>query len=140
VGAPSRHPTAAGALPAPFASARARLAAQGREPRSTDRQAPLCTLDAPLTLVTAKLLVAPSELKAPPAAPEEATLTLKKFADIPWVGFGDVVPGTSATSSLHLVNPGSTEVHLTVERFPAVKGEPRPACRRCVSPRNHPRS
>lgn len=117
-----------------FASARA----TDRQGRATDRQAPLYTLDVVLTLANAELLVAPNERKVPPAAPEAATLTLKKFADIPWVSFGDVTPGTTATSSLHLVNPGSAEVHLTVERFPAVKGEPRPVCRRSVPPRIRP--
>ena len=76
----------------------------------------------PLTLPVVELLVAPSERKVQPAAPEEATLTLKKFADIPWVSFGDVPPGTSAVSSLHIVNPSKAEVHLTLERFPADKG------------------
>ncbi len=96
---------------------------QGRGPRATNRAAARFgrTADPP----AAELLVAPHERKAPPAMPEEATLTLKKFADIPWVSFGDVTPGASSTSSLHLVNPGSTEVHLTLERFPAVKGESR---------------
>ena len=96
--------------------------------RSAHRPGPaLCrpslyTLDAPLTLPVVELLVAPSERKVQPAAPEEATLTLKKFADIPWVSFGDVPPGTSAVSSLHIVNPSKAEVHLTLERFPADKG------------------
>jgi hypothetical protein len=90
-------------------------------------------VDASLTLAAVELLVAPSERKVQPVAPEEATLTLKKFADIPWVSFGDVPPGTSAVSSLHIVNPSKAEVHLTLERFPADKGEVPPCRLACIS-------
>ena len=75
-----------------------------------------------LTLCPVELLVAPSERKAQPAAPEDATLTLKRFPGIPWVSFGDVAPGTNATSNLHVVNPSRTEARLTLENFPAAKG------------------
>ena len=94
--------------------------------RTTDLQEPLHTFGRTADPPAAELLVAPHERKAPPAMPEEATLMLKKFAETPWVVFGDVTPGASSTSSLHLVNPGNTEVHLTLEHFPAVKGESRP--------------
>ena len=73
------------------------------------------------------LLAAPSERKVERAAPEDATLVLERFAPIAWLSFGDVAPGDSAVTSLHVANPSKVQAHVTVEQFPTGKGAPHTA-------------
>ena len=57
--------------------------------------------------------------------PEDASLVLQRFAEVPWIRFGTVPPRTAATASLHVTNPSKTaEAHLTLDKFPTIKGAP----------------
>ena len=67
---------------------------------------------------------APHERQAPPSAPEDASLVLQRFMEVPWIKFGTVPPRTAATASLHVENPSKTAAHLTLDKFPTIKGAP----------------
>ena len=64
---------------------------------------------------------------AQPSGPEDATLVLRQFAEVPWLKFGSVVPRATATAQLHLSNPGAAAAQLTLDKVPSGKGASAPA-------------
>jgi hypothetical protein len=60
---------------------------------------------------------------AAPSGPKGATLVLKRFSETPWLEFGVVRRGESATAVLCIENPSESEAVLTLGDIPKDTGD-----------------